>query len=193
MPKVLPEYKDLIKSKIIDAALKVFEAKGFYASTMVDIARKIGMSKATVYFYFKSKEDLLKMIMITINQSLGEIFKNSFEGDNLATAIENLFNHITNENFSRLPVNLEIMAVASRDEIIKKIAQDDRQKGIYFIETSLQHQMEKGLIPSYDIHILSPLILGFCWDLIIQQLIGYNIGQLRENWIKAVVLLFQKV
>ena len=76
---------------------------------MLDIAKKIGMSKATLYFYFKSKDDLLRMISITINQILGEIFRTSFEGDDLTAAVENTYDRITDEMFAQLPISLEIL------------------------------------------------------------------------------------
>ena len=44
---------------IIDAALQVFGEKGFYSATIAEIAKKAGVSEATVYEYCGSKEDLL--------------------------------------------------------------------------------------------------------------------------------------
>jgi AcrR family transcriptional regulator len=46
-------------SSIIDSALKVFGEKGFYNATISEIARNAGVSEATIYEYFGSKEDLL--------------------------------------------------------------------------------------------------------------------------------------
>ncbi len=46
-------------SSIIEAALKVFGEKGYYNATISEIARKAGVSEATIYEYFGSKEDLL--------------------------------------------------------------------------------------------------------------------------------------
>jgi TetR/AcrR family fatty acid metabolism transcriptional regulator len=46
-------------STIIDSALEVFGEKGFYNATISEIARTAGVSEATIYEYFGSKEDLL--------------------------------------------------------------------------------------------------------------------------------------
>ena len=46
-------------SSIIEAALKVFGEKGYYNATISEIARTAGVSEATIYEYFGSKEDLL--------------------------------------------------------------------------------------------------------------------------------------
>lgn len=43
---------------ILDAAKSVFETAGFEQATMAEIAAKVGHSKATLYNYFSSKEQL---------------------------------------------------------------------------------------------------------------------------------------
>ena len=46
------------REEILSAAEKVFAAKGFFATTMSDIARKAEFGTGTLYKYFKSKEEL---------------------------------------------------------------------------------------------------------------------------------------
>ena len=47
------------KDRIMDAALRIFAAKGFQNSTITEISKSAGVSEATVYEYFGTKEDLL--------------------------------------------------------------------------------------------------------------------------------------
>jgi TetR/AcrR family fatty acid metabolism transcriptional regulator len=47
------------KDRILDAALKIFAEKGFQNATIVEISKEAGVSEATVYEYFGTKEDLL--------------------------------------------------------------------------------------------------------------------------------------
>jgi AcrR family transcriptional regulator len=58
MPPVNPR-AEARKSKILRAAQKVFAQKGFYEATISDVAKEAGISDATIYEYFSSKEDLL--------------------------------------------------------------------------------------------------------------------------------------
>ena len=46
------------REEILLAAQKVFAAKGFFPTTMSDIAREAEFGTGTLYKYFKSKEDL---------------------------------------------------------------------------------------------------------------------------------------
>lgn len=75
--------KKLRKSeKILDAALMLFSTQGFYATTIPDIAKAMGMSVGNLYNYFSSKEVLAKEIIKYSSDILGaEIRKvNESEG-----------------------------------------------------------------------------------------------------------------
>ena len=48
---------------ILDAALQVFKKKGIEGSTMDEIALEADFGKATLYYYFKSKEDVFSAIL----------------------------------------------------------------------------------------------------------------------------------
>jgi AcrR family transcriptional regulator len=47
------------KEQILKAAGKVFAKKGFHEATISEIAREAGLSDATIYEYFPTKEELL--------------------------------------------------------------------------------------------------------------------------------------
>ncbi len=52
--------KEEKKNSIIENALKLFSKKGFYNTTIPDIAKAMSMSVGNMYNYFKSKEELAK-------------------------------------------------------------------------------------------------------------------------------------
>lgn len=47
------------KDQILKAAERVFARKGFQEATVSDVAKEAGLSEATIYEYFSSKEELL--------------------------------------------------------------------------------------------------------------------------------------
>ncbi len=51
--------KTLVKEKIIAAAMKVFSRYGFFRAPVHLIAREAGVSKGLVFWYFRSKEELI--------------------------------------------------------------------------------------------------------------------------------------
>ncbi|MDB4968245.1 MAG: Fatty acid degradation regulator YsiA, TetR family [Myxococcales bacterium] len=55
-PASPPEGK---RERILEAAIKVFAAEGFYNAKVSQIAQAAGVADGTIYLYFKSKDDLL--------------------------------------------------------------------------------------------------------------------------------------
>lgn len=56
---------------ILDAALKIFEQKGFHAATTSEIAKEAGIAEGTIFRYFKTKKDILRSILIKAIELLG--------------------------------------------------------------------------------------------------------------------------
>src|SRR6266540_3931993 len=56
MPRPRTEDK---RKRILEAAVKVFARKGYFAARVSEIARKAGVADGTIYLYFRSKEDIL--------------------------------------------------------------------------------------------------------------------------------------
>ncbi|MGN0915055.1 MAG: TetR/AcrR family transcriptional regulator [Succinivibrio sp.] len=51
--------KDTRPREIIEAALRLFTAKGYHETSLADIANETKMARSTIYLYFEDKEDLL--------------------------------------------------------------------------------------------------------------------------------------
>ena len=58
-----PKKDELIKAAIIEAASRVFQKWGLKKSTMEDIAEEAGKGKSTLYYYFKSKEEIFDIVL----------------------------------------------------------------------------------------------------------------------------------
>lgn len=64
--------KELKKELIIHTSLELFANKGFFNTTIPDIAGKLKMSVGNMYNYFKSKDILAKEILKYISSCLGK-------------------------------------------------------------------------------------------------------------------------
>ena len=78
MPKLSPSAIEKNKSRIEEAAKKLFIKQGFHATSMRNIAARAGTSLGNVYNYYRTKEDILSSIIgkyqTTIDSRLREIF-----------------------------------------------------------------------------------------------------------------------
>ena len=52
------------KKLILEGALKVFKDLGLERATMDEIARVAGFGKATLYYYYSSKEEIFNTILL---------------------------------------------------------------------------------------------------------------------------------
>lgn len=60
--KLLPpreEQYELKRRAALEAAANAFNARGFYKTSLDDIASELGVTKAALYYYFKSKDEIL--------------------------------------------------------------------------------------------------------------------------------------
>ena len=57
--------RDSTKSKILDVSIRLFSAQGLYKTRIEDIVEKAGISRATFYNYFHSKEEIFFCIIET--------------------------------------------------------------------------------------------------------------------------------
>ena len=58
------------KSEILDAAERLFGTKGFDGTSITDILNEIGIARGTLYYHFKSKEDILDALIERMTGSL---------------------------------------------------------------------------------------------------------------------------
>ena len=55
--------KDHVRAEIVSVARKVFSKQGFKKTTMEDIARGAGKGKSSIYYYYKSKEEIFEAVV----------------------------------------------------------------------------------------------------------------------------------
>lgn len=58
VPTQKPRNRDKYQ-RIVEAATEVFARRGFFQSTVADVARRAGVADGTIYLYFENKNDIL--------------------------------------------------------------------------------------------------------------------------------------
>ncbi|WP_347058978.1 helix-turn-helix domain-containing protein [Blastococcus sp. HT6-30] len=58
------------RQEILDTAARLFADRGYVATTMSEIARAVGLGQSSVYYWFRSKEDLLRAMTGANRESL---------------------------------------------------------------------------------------------------------------------------
>jgi AcrR family transcriptional regulator len=90
--------------EVLDAGLRVFASKGYRGATIEDIAKELGFTSAALYYYIKSKQDLL---LQTVNRPIDSLIEsaNQIESLNISSA----------EKLTMLIENHVLLAIERRD------------------------------------------------------------------------------
>jgi len=68
--------EEIIVEQILQAAKQLFQVHGFRKVTMDDVAKVIGKGRSSLYYYYKSKEEILDAVMdVEIDEMLGAMAK----------------------------------------------------------------------------------------------------------------------
>ena len=88
--------RDETRERIIDVANRLFYAEGIRAVSVDTISEKAGISKKTLYYHFKSKDDLIAAYLAMRDQPNLALFETWFEeaeGD-VAEKVAAIFTHL---------------------------------------------------------------------------------------------------
>lgn len=55
--------KEVLRQNVLEAAARLFAQRGFGGTNLQDIADALGISRPALYYYFKSKEDILASLV----------------------------------------------------------------------------------------------------------------------------------
>ncbi len=69
----------LTKDKIIEAAIRCFLRKGYYATRMEDIVEEAGISKGGIYWHFKNKREIYREVMKRQMEKYSRLFSELIE------------------------------------------------------------------------------------------------------------------
>jgi len=119
-----PNVTDERTSQIITAAEDVFTKKGFAEARMDDIAEETGLSKGSLYNYFKSKDDLIIAILDRIFQREFKTFDELDYSKMSSTEIVNHFVDTVAKDIKLMlrlmPIAYEFLALAFRNKTVQK-------------------------------------------------------------------------
>ncbi|MGZ4902519.1 MAG: TetR/AcrR family transcriptional regulator [Halobacteriota archaeon] len=188
MSRVVPEYKEEARNRIVNAAQVAFSEKGYDQTTMEEIAQRLGVSKGALYLYFPSKEELFRAITAQAQNQLREVLSDSFKERNLLRgASAFLDTALTPQYRPNLYLTFEFLSEASRNGELRAILKDDHDNDLAAVRTFLQDQRDRGIIRSdVDIHTLSFGIIGLYYGLRAGLIIGDDASDIKRAWVDTI-------
>ncbi len=143
------------KFQILNAAESVFTRNGFDAARMEDIADETGLSKATLYLYFKSKDDLIIAILDRIFQGEFRQLENlSNEPGSAAQLIWKLIDTMTKDILGMLrliPIMFNFLALAYRNKYVHHTLKEYLNRYLNMLIPIIQRGIDLGEFRAVDV------------------------------------------
>ncbi|WP_290709283.1 TetR/AcrR family transcriptional regulator [Flavihumibacter sp. CACIAM 22H1] len=99
---------DPVRKEILTGARELFIHFGFKKTTMEDIAKKIGRSKSSLYYYFKTKEEIFEAMAL---EDMDFQHRNAVETMNREEAVQDRFRSFVVSLFTHLISNKQEYSV----------------------------------------------------------------------------------
>lgn len=147
------------KNKVIDTARELFTQYGYKKVTMDEIALKSGVTKKTIYTYFKDKESMFEyFIKEELENMKNEIEKNKIENKPFIEKVSNsVYKMLQYKNNSNLISNIVKESLFENSETKKFLKLYDDEI-INYIEKNIEEEMKKNNIKNCDTHLTSFII-----------------------------------
>jgi len=185
MPRIITEYKEEVKKRIIEVAYSLFLEKGFHATTMDDIAKGLGVTKPALYQYFPGKEGLYAAVAERARQDFNAILERSFACQDISGGSGALFDALV----SSVPFNgiyAEMLLLAEYNESIRSVLQQDCMGEIEIIERFIARLQETGRVPAQlNSRTLALTCRALAYGLLMDVMKGIDRNEARKIWVAA--------
>jgi AcrR family transcriptional regulator len=149
------------RAELLRAAGRLFVEKGYEGTTIRDIADAVGMRSGSPFYHFKSKQDLLKSVMVEGMQAALEAQQQAIAGlrDPEAKFRALVRNHLRNiiEAHCEFPVLIYEWRSLTEESRAEVIAAKDRYEAVW--QATLKELKKTGLVAD-DSRVTRLLLFG---------------------------------
>jgi len=145
-----PDVSDERKNQIVEAAMNVFSRLGFNKARMDDIANESGLSKGALYWYFKSKDEIIGAILGNmVNRELDEL-KQFIQTEGSASVRLHHVVEIVLQDMQHMkrwmPLLYELYALALRNIYTRNVFKEYFRNYTFVLASIIEQGIENGEI-----------------------------------------------
>jgi AcrR family transcriptional regulator len=164
--------KEARPEEILAAALASFAERGFAATRLEDVAARAGISKGTLYLYFKGKEELFEAVVratLVPNIARLEALAATFEGPS-ARLLERLLltlAGVVGSQVGAIP-KLVIAEAGNFPDLARFYLDQVVRRGLRLIAAILRRGIERGEFRPVDVDhtvfcVIAPMLIAALW------------------------------
>ncbi len=151
--------------EIVSAALDVFAERGFAATKLDEVAKRAGVTKGTLYLYFKNKEELFKAVVqqaLLPNIALANTRVKSSEAptaDVLRELVSTMVAGIVGTKIGAIP-KLVVAEAGNFPELARFYVDEVISRGFETFGGLVERGIKRGEFRKMDPKIAAPVIAG---------------------------------
>lgn len=153
--------REILKQKIGLAAMQCFQKYGLEKTTLDDIAKVVGLNKASLYYYYKNKEDIFVETAIAEGEKYISTLQ---EKTKKKKGIENKVWYYLNDRFLYY-INVMDFGKVSPNTLNNVLPRffvlydDFRKKEQIFLSEIIKQGMEEGVVEKGDANKIASLLM----------------------------------
>ena len=178
-PKV--DVADERRAQITQAAMACFARKGYHETTMDDIVAESGLSKGSLYWYFKSKKELFLSLVNAFLEELSGDLKETLADPSLSPGDK--LRHYC-ESFASVPKNtsaefdaimVDFWAQTRHDDEVSRILVGIYQPYVEQLTALIEEGIASGEFRPVNAAHLASLLIAVYDGLLLQMVLGLPI------------------
>ena len=158
--------------EILAAALASFAERGFAATRLDDVAARAGVTKGTLYLYFRNKQELFEAVVSqelvpTIELAEAMVANATAPSLVLIEQLVGLFSQIMKSSLSAIP-KLVLTEAGNFPDLARFYLEEVVDRGMSLLRRILERGVEAGELrpvaaESAVMCVIAPLLLGILW------------------------------
>lgn len=178
------------RCQILEGARQAFLANGFDAASMNEIARAAGVSKGTLYVYFKSKEELFEAIVEAQIREQGQQIFNLDRDADIESELTRLGRSFS--QFMSRPGGVSelrtIIAIADRmPQLGAKFFFAGPAFGIQKLSAYLEEKIAAGVLEPHDCEVSAAQFIDACVATTFKPMLFHHAGPPSDERVAHVV------
>lgn len=175
-----------VYARIVDAALRLFTERGYFNTTVPDVARAAQVSVGSIYHHFKDKEDVARALYLDLiarmQQALTEIAGRHASAHDRCRAVVVMLFDLTESDRDAM----DFMLYAKHRDFLPSERPVCSSKPFETLRKFVQEGMARGEVRQMDVMVATSCVFGGAIRLITARLDGVLAeplpGKLHEVW-----------
>jgi AcrR family transcriptional regulator len=192
MPKVVPEYREDAKRRIIEAAMDVIAERGSDRMRIDDVAQKLGVTKGAVYWYFKSKEELVGAVLTRIRNDIQKIEFDSYYNRSFEETLAQMYDRYALTDDRQRAIFFEAFALATRNTDVRHATREYYEGLASTFETVIRKEKKQHFLQTQaDDRTLALLMVALYSGLQNYLLVWMHQKEIRDLWLEGIRILLK--